>query len=310
MAPITLCLRTKSQTVGALQQLRACTKIADRVGIIVIGGDTAVPKIDCIDEPLFTDILVVCRNVRRLDLDRWAFKTITVANIRRLAAIGSLSGIETLSIGQGPLSSRTLFSLLSLMPALKHLELLSVFDASHDSPIEQEPFPTPACRLRHLFLYDDWGIDFPHYAHLLCNSHDTLEHLELHWVSDPSIGECVTEAVSACRSVRDLVLIGNNFDSSSIIPLCPRIRRLMLIEPPTDEENAALRAPLRDLRLVHCTPASDSGVIADHLPRWRVLVPQLRTLRSMSVLSHSIQRDDSYHKLHRLCAQQRVRLDA
>ncbi|EJD48131.1 hypothetical protein AURDEDRAFT_162603 [Auricularia subglabra TFB-10046 SS5] len=303
MDPITLYLCSRSQTIASLQQLRSRAVNSNDVRTIIVSEARAHPESERIDEALLADILAECRNVNRLDLDRWTFNRVSDASIRR-AAVGSLGRIKELIVGaRGSLMTPTLFSLLAAMPSLQSLELNSILDPPEPTP---GPVPTPSCSLASLAVIDDWGIDFKHYAHLLCNSHDTLEHLELHWVLSPEIEPFVLEGLKSCRVLRDLVLLGNQFNYAKILSLCPQIRCLTLIDPPSDDEMAALCAPLRELRLIHCTPETDAGIIADHLPQLRDLLPRLPALGTIRVVSGSVQRDDAYRELRLLCARQRL----
>lgn len=304
MDAITLYLCSKSQAMAVLQQLRSRAVNSDHVRTVIVSETIYLPNSECIDAALFADVLAECRNVQRLDLDHWTFRTLSDAHLRRAEA-GSLCHIKELIVGgRGRLTAHALFSLLAAMPALQSLELCCVFDFPE---LEGQPFPTPSCQLTSLVVIDDRSIDFRHYAHLLCNSHDTLEHVEVHWVFDPEVGPHLAAGLISCRALRDLVLIGNKFDYVDILSSCRMLRCLTLIYAPSDEEISVLQAPLRELRLIHCLWTSDDGVIVEHLPQLRGLLPRLPALGTVRVVSRSVEKDDAYDELRQLCVRQRLR---
>ncbi|EJD40906.1 hypothetical protein AURDEDRAFT_127438 [Auricularia subglabra TFB-10046 SS5] len=204
------------------------------------------------------------------------------------------------------------------MPALKRLWMGRVEgDYNSDSDAEivrtaDDNLASPACSLTHLVVGDDWNINFWHYQLLLSRSHDTLEHLELHWIFDESVGDAVAGALERCTRVRHLTLIGNDFTNERIIAAAgATVSSLTLVMPPSDEEAAAMRAPLRTLELVNCFSSEPESFIDGAWARLRnrlPLVPALSRIRFTLMRRPVEQETEGLRELRKACKERRIRL--
>ncbi|KZV92127.1 hypothetical protein EXIGLDRAFT_769314, partial [Exidia glandulosa HHB12029] len=264
-----------------------------------------------VSSDLFARILLQCPNVRSLSLLEWTFKRISTSYIQQFAAQSTFSCLTCLVIGnKGALASSSLFALLSAMPTLSILQIGYVGDHLDDSDDEaaedrpSESFATPACSLTRLIVFDDWDVKFMHYSLLLCNSHDTLEHLELSYIFDwgsdsdndvdanvvrpVDIENAVQQAIAPCSRLRSLAIIGSDLTVVRLIAACPNLQRLTLDRLPSDKEIDALPQngrTLRELFLLRCTGAGNGdGFIGVHWPTLKRFLPSLPALRTLRLV--------------------------
>ncbi|EJD40908.1 hypothetical protein AURDEDRAFT_170100 [Auricularia subglabra TFB-10046 SS5] len=268
------------------------------------------------DDETFVALVACCPNLRALHLRRWNFTSVRP----HLLSQCSFLTLTSFFIGaQSMLTVAGFFGLLAVMPALKRLGLGRVeggYDSDSGSGEErpdEEKFATPACSLTHLVVSDDWNIGFWHYGHLLSRSHDTLEHLELHWIFDDSVGDAVADALARCTRVRHLTLIGNDFANERIIAACPTVCSLELVVPPSDAEAAAMRAPLRSLELVNCYVNDPESFIDAAWERLRERLPMAPALsmigfRLMRTRRSGARETEGLRKLRKACKERRILL--
>ena len=137
---------------------------------------------------------------------------------------------------------------------------------NHWNPIPD--LATPACALTHLVVSDDWGIDFMEYDALLSQSHNSLTHVEGHWIYESEPGDQLAIALKKCKRVQSLTVIGCSFDNEKLIKACPRLRRLE-VENMRGEFRSAweflLKAEAEELPMSPCghLQSPESGEIED-----------------------------------------------
>lgn len=273
------------------------------------------PDLKEFEDEYFAALVAHCPNLVALHLRMWNFDSVRP----HLLAECSFPRLGSLTIScEATLTVAGFFGMLSLMPALKRLWLGRVEgeyasdNDSNDSPVREPDanLATPACSLTHVVVGDDWSINFWHYEHLLSRSHATLEHLELHWIYDESVGDAVARALERCTRVHHLTLIGNDFTNERIIAAAgATVGSLTLVYPPTDAEFAVMRAPLRALELVNCYVADPESFVASAWEKLRDRLPTAPMLRRIrfSLMKRPVSPEaEGLRKLRKACKERRI----
>ncbi|EJD41784.1 hypothetical protein AURDEDRAFT_169219 [Auricularia subglabra TFB-10046 SS5] len=278
------------------------------IGILGHGQETSSE----FDDEAFAALVSRCPNLCALYLRSWHFDSVQP----HLLSQCSFSRLTSFFIGwNATLTVPGFFALLSMMPALKTLGIGAVdpegTSDSDDAVVTDNDLAPPACSLTHLIVSDDWDINFPHYVHLLSRSHDTLEHLELHWIYGEQVADGLVAALERCTRLCHLTLIGNDFPNKRIIAASATVSSLTLVAPPTDAEFAALRAPLRALEFANCYVHDPEDFIDAAWEQLRGRVPQAPALESIkfSLMRDPVVREtDGYREMRRVCKERRIHL--
>lgn len=289
--------------------------------LIVDGKDRSnlpAPSPTTLGDADFCTLVASCPSLRVLTLQTWHFDAVRAPLRGQL--VPTFSRLAVLRIGSGMdamLEVSGFFELLSILPALKVLEFgfislpedLDIDDSALAAYVQA--LPAPACSLTHVVVGDDACIDFQYYPQLFSKSHDTLEHLEVHWTFDPVVGDNLRDALVHCTCLRHLTLHGNNFSTASILAVCPQLQALSLTSVPTPDEMKVLRSPLRSLEIAHCYGGTAARFLNASWDRLRVIIPDNPALAVISfhLFRAAVPRECvGYLELRRVCRERRILL--
>ncbi|KZV88207.1 hypothetical protein EXIGLDRAFT_722903 [Exidia glandulosa HHB12029] len=314
MATSALNLSTRTELDATLRAFAASPSVARSLTSfsVAIGITQHTERLS--DDEL-VDFLVQCPQLRVFLLQRWRFLELNAHNVDRLVEHHTFQHLLHFTIGwTGNLKVSSMFRLLSVMPSLRSLHFGCVMDDVSEMANFSSVIPTPACRLKELEVSDDRGVNFLHYAHLLSNSHDTLESARLSWIDglDVPVEEAIVEALARCTRLRSLESIGNGISTARLIAACPRLECLSVAQPPTEEEIGALSGDargLRELRFVRIYYAdADLDVVWDDLKDALALLPSIRILRLVFSGDLSRRSPSCYADAVTECAKRRIHL--
>ncbi|KZV96813.1 hypothetical protein EXIGLDRAFT_405046 [Exidia glandulosa HHB12029] len=268
------------------------------------GGTLICPKTTkTLLEEDFLELHSLCTNLHKWVLHQWPW-TLRFDDLKRCSP--SFLHIREWTLEHCTYIDRaTIFTILSMMPALDALRIAYFYNAN-EGPTPMMTFPRPACRLSRVELAYGGGL-LP-CQWLLCNSHNTLKRVSL--CSAGAKAEDLLGALEQCKRIEHLSYAADSHDWIPMPPTidaCSRLTSLTIDVEIAVGQAGSLPRTLRELALtrrpmyVFITFEQCQAMVQDVLPR----LPLLRQLALENLYFRS---RPAYRSLRDECMERRIEL--